>query len=241
MRLVSSNGSLGSGGDNPPRTAGYVSQQRPPLRLPTRHASYRIVKRALDETVALAILPLVFVLGTVIAFLIKISSPGPVFFRHRRVGAGEHPFSVWKFRTMTPGSDELLNSYLDTHPEAQREWSRYQKLRCDPRVTAFGRFLRKTNLDELPQILNVITGDMSMVGPRPIVEEELKRYGAGRSLYASAKPGITGLWQVSGRSSLPYDRRVALDIEYVSTWSLAGDFKVLVRTLGAIFSGRGAH
>lgn len=241
MRLVSIDSGFESGRNSPSCTAQHASPSPSPLRLPTRHARYRIVKPVFDRVIAVALLPLVFVLGAALAILNKISSPGPVFFRHRRVGAGGRPFTLWKFRTMTHGSNESFHSHLDGHPEARREWSRYRKLRRDPRVTRIGKFLRKTNLDELPQLLNVIAGEMSLVGPRPVVEEELKRYGAGRSMYAAAKPGMTGLWQVSGRNSLPYERRVALDIEYVATWSLAGDVKVLMRTFGAIFSGRGAY
>jgi lipopolysaccharide/colanic/teichoic acid biosynthesis glycosyltransferase len=218
-----------------------VSQPPSPLRLPTGNLRYRIIKPALDRVTAAAIIPVVSILGLVIAALIKISSPGPVFFRHRRVGVGGREFMLWKFRTMTHGSIESLQSHLAADSEAHREWSRHQKLRRDPRVTRVGQFLRKTNLDELPQLLNVIAGEMSLVGPRPVVEEELKRYGAGGSLYAAAKPGMTGLWQVSGRGSLPYEQRVALDIEYVATWSLSGDIKVLLRTFGAICSARGAY
>jgi lipopolysaccharide/colanic/teichoic acid biosynthesis glycosyltransferase len=209
--------------------------------LPTSHARYRIIKPAFDRAIAVAALPFVFVLGLAIVVLIKVTSPGPVFFRHRRVGAGGRPFMLWKFRTMTHGSNDSLHSYLATDSEVRREWSRFQKLRHDPRVTAVGKFLRQTNLDELPQILNVIAGEMSLVGPRPVVEEELKRYGAGRNLYVAAKPGMTGLWQVSGRNSLPYERRVALDLEYIATWTLAGDIKLLMSTFGAIGSGRGAY
>jgi lipopolysaccharide/colanic/teichoic acid biosynthesis glycosyltransferase len=241
MRLVS----IGSGsGSRRPSSAGklqHISQPLSQLRLPTAYVRYRVIKPILDCATAMAILPLVFVVSLVIAALIKISSPGPIFFRHRRVGTGGREFMLWKFRTMTHGSIESLHSHLAADPEAHREWSLYRKLRRDPRVTPIGQFLRKTNLDELPQLLNVIAGEMSLVGPRPVMEEELKRYGAGRSLYAAAKPGMTGLWQVSGRGSLPYERRVALDIEYVATWSLSKDIKVLMRTFGAVCSARGAY
>ncbi len=211
------------------------------LRLPTRRISYRIVKRAMDLALAAAILPFAFVLGLVIAVLVKISSPGPVFFRHRRVGTGGCPFFLWKFRTMYHGSDHFLSLHLACDPDAHREWARHQKLRRDPRVTPLGRFLRRTHLDELPQLLNVIAGEMSLVGPRPVIKEELKRFGAGDGLYAAAKPGMTGLWQVSGRASLPYERRVALDIQYVATWSVLGDLLVLMRTLAAICDDRGVY
>lgn len=241
MRLVSIESGCESDRNSPSGNAQHASHLPSLLRLPTSHARYRIIKPALDRVAAVAILPPVLLLGLVIAVLIKISSPGPVFFRHRRVGAGGREFLLWKFRTMTHGSIGSLHSHLARDPEARREWSRHQKLRRDPRVTRIGQFLRRTNLDELPQLLNVIAGEMSLVGPRPVVEEELKRYGAGGSLYAAAKPGITGLWQVSGRSSLPYERRVALDIEYVATWSLTGDVKVLMKTFGAICNASGAY
>jgi lipopolysaccharide/colanic/teichoic acid biosynthesis glycosyltransferase len=241
MRLVSINSGFESARNSQSGTAQDALRLPISLRLPTRHARYRVVKPVFDRAVAIAILPLVFLMGSAIAVLIKISSPGPVFFRHRRVGKGGRPFMLWKFRTMTHSPNESFHSYLTADPEMHKEWSRHHKLRRDPRVTSIGRFLRKTNLDELPQLLNVIVGEMSLVGPRPVVEEELKRYGAGISLYAAAKPGMTGLWQVSGRSSLPYQRRVALDIEYVTTWSLIGDVKLMMSTFGAISDGRGAY
>lgn len=211
-----------------------------PLRLPTHGAAYRVGKRALDLLMALVILPPILLLAAIVAVLVKISSPGPIFFRHTRVGQGRKPFGLWKFRTMTHGSDDLLTAHLAQNPEAYEEWLCYRKLRKDPRVTRIGAILRKTNLDELPQILNVLRGEMSMVGPRPVVEEELERYGAGEALYSAARPGLTGLWQVSGRGCVSYERRVALDVEYVSTWSFTGDLVVLTKTVNAIRTGRGA-
>ncbi|MGB0064908.1 MAG: sugar transferase [Terracidiphilus sp.] len=211
------------------------------LRLPTQRIGYRIVKPAMDLAIAAAILPLAFMLGLAIAILVKISSPGPVFFRHRRVGTGRRPFLLWKFRTMFHGSDHALSLHLARDPDAHQEWARHQKLRQDPRVTRIGRLLRRTHLDELPQLLNVIAGEMSLVGPRPVIEEELKRFGAGDRLYTAAKPGMTGLWQVSGRASLPYERRIALDVQYVATWSVLGDLRVLIRTFGAICDARGVY
>lgn len=241
MRLVSIDSGSGSARNSHPGTAQDASRLPSPLQLPTRHVRYRIIKPIFDRAVAVAILPLVFFVGLGIAALIKLSSPGPVFFRHRRMGKGGRPFMLWKFRTMTHCPVESIPSYVTQDPELHQEWLRFQKLRRDPRVTPIGRFLRRMNLDELPQLLNVIAGEMSLVGPRPVMEEELKRYGAGISLYSAAKPGMTGLWQVSGRSSLPYQRRVALDIEYVTTWSLAGDVKLMMSTFGAISNGRGAY
>jgi lipopolysaccharide/colanic/teichoic acid biosynthesis glycosyltransferase len=211
-----------------------------PLYLPTNRAAYRIGKRALDLLISIAVLPVVLILVAVVAILVKATSPGPIFYRHVRVGLRKKPFGLWKFRTMIHGSDHIFWNHLAENPEARREWQCYRKLKRDPRITKIGSFLRRTNLDELPQILNVLLGDMSLVGPRPVVEEELTRYGAGGTLYAAVLPGITGLWQVSGRGSLPYERRVALDVEYVSTWSFTRDLLVLTKTLNAVWTCRGA-
>lgn len=208
--------------------------------LPTNGAAYRIGKRSLDLLISIASLPVVLILVVAVSVLVKATSPGPIFYRHIRVGLRGKPFGLWKFRTMLHKSDDLFWNHLAASAEAQREWGRYQKLKRDPRITKVGAFLRRTNLDELPQVLNVLLGDMSLVGPRPVVEEELKRYGAGRAIYTSVLPGITGLWQVSGRGSLPYERRVALDVEYVSTWSFARDLMVLTKTLNAVWTCRGA-
>jgi len=226
---------------SPGGAAHRSSQRRESLRIPTHRLAYRVVKSAMDLFLATTIFPFAFVLGLGIAVLVKISSPGPVFFRHRRIGTGLRPFLLWKFRTMFHESDHSLSLHLASNPDAHQEWARHQKLRRDPRVTPIGRLLRRTHLDELPQLLNVLAGEMSLVGPRPVIEEELKRYGAGDRLYAAAKPGMTGLWQVSGRASLPYERRVALDVEYVATWSVLGDFRVLMRTFGAICDARGVY
>lgn len=239
---------IGSNGEGTPAelcaTIGGFSKSSAPrtaLRLPTDGVQYKVLKTALDRLAAAAILPVVFLPCVLVAVLIKLSSPGPIFFRHRRVGTDGRPFLLWKFRTMANASDEALLRHLAMNSEARREWARYQKLRIDPRITLIGRLLRKTNLDELPQLLNVLAGEMSLVGPRPVIEKELERYGAGGSLYIAAKPGMTGLWQVSGRGSLPYERRVALDVQYVATWSLWSDVLVLLRTFGAVWNARGAY
>ncbi len=210
------------------------------LHLPTNGAAYRVGKRAIDLLISITALPVVLILVAVVAILVKASSPGPIFYRHVRVGVKKQPFGLWKFRTMIHQSDHIFWNHLAESPEARREWLCYRKLKRDPRITKIGSFLRRTNLDELPQILNVLLGDMSLVGPRPVVEEELSRYGAGSTLYAAVLPGITGLWQVSGRGSLPYERRVALDVEYVSTWSFTRDLLVLTKTLNAVWTCRGA-
>ena len=210
------------------------------LLLPIDGVAYRICKRLLDLLVSIALLPFVLIAIVFVAIIVKASSPGPVFYRHNRIGLKRRPFGLWKFRTMFHDSDQIFWAHLAQNPDARREWLCYRKLKHDPRVTKVGTFLRRSNLDELPQLLNVLLGDMSLVGPRPIVEEELKRYGSGGALYTAVLPGITGLWQVSGRGCLPYERRVALDVEYVSTWSLAADFMVLTKTLNAIWTCRGA-
>ena len=210
------------------------------LHLPTTGSAYLVWKRVLDLAFSIALLPLVLMAVAVVAIAIKLSSPGPVFYRHRRIGHRNKSFHLWKFRTMFHESDRIFWNHLMQSAEARREWSCYRKLRRDPRVTRIGALLRRFNLDELPQLLNVLLGEMSLVGPRPIVAEELERYGAGVALYTAVLPGITGLWQVSGRGCLLYEQRVALDVEYVSTWSLAADFVVLTKTVNAVWTCRGA-
>lgn len=210
------------------------------LYLPTNGVTYKIVKRLLDIVLSIAVLPIVLILVAIVAVIVKLTSPGPIFYQHRRVGFGRKNFGLWKFRTMFHNSDHIFWNHLAQNADARREWLCYRKLKYDPRITKVGAFLRRTNLDELPQLLNVILGQMSLVGPRPVVEDELKRYGAGEALYSAVLPGITGLWQVSGRGCLPYEKRVALDVEYVSTWSFGQDLVVLTRTLNAIWTCRGA-
>jgi Undecaprenyl-phosphate galactose phosphotransferase WbaP len=181
------------------------------------------------------------VLAVLIAILIKVESNGPVFFKHDRIGHRGQRFCAWKFRTMVEDADAVLNHYLQRHPELKAEWERCHKLRDDPRVTRVGRFLRRTSLDELPQMWNVVRAEMSMVGPRPIVEQETVRYGAQLQDFLRVRPGITGLWQVSGRNDIDYRDRVALDTYYVRNWSLWLDLHVLASTPAAVVRGRGAY
>lgn len=203
-------------------------------------AAYCWVKRGFDLVLAVLLLPILIPLCGVLMLLIKGSSSGPVFFRHQRVGQHGRTFYLYKFRTMVPDGDRLLRLYLAENPEARREWAQQHKLRFDPRITAVGRVLRRTSLDELPQILNVFRGEMSFVGPRPVVQEEISRYGDAFAVYVAARPGITGLWQVSGRGELSYEERVAMDTRYVRTWSLLGDLKVLMKTFRAVLKSKGA-
>ena len=176
----------------------------------------------------------------VIAAAVRLSSPGPIFFSHRRIRCHGAFFSMWKFRTMCVNSAEVLDNYLASDPQARAEWRRTHKLQNDPRVTRVGAFLRRTSLDELPQIWNVLSGSMSLVGPRPIVAAEVEKYGEFFAAYCSVKPGLTGLWQVSGRSKVTYGERVQLDDQYAREWSLAGDLRILVRTLTSVVNQDGA-
>jgi lipopolysaccharide/colanic/teichoic acid biosynthesis glycosyltransferase len=164
-----------------------------------------------------------------------------VIYRHWRVGRNGQMFSCLKFRTMVPNADQVLRDLLESDPELQAEWVRDHKLRNDPRVTRLGRFLRRTSLDELPQLMNVLRGEMSLVGPRPVIREELLRYGRNVNTYLAAKPGITGLWQVTGRNDTDYRRRVVLDTYYVRNQNLLLDLYILAKTTGVVLGGNGAY
>jgi exopolysaccharide production protein ExoY len=224
------------------QSALYVNAWGTAHRYPFRNSwSYRVAKRIFDLLLALALVPFLLPVCLLLMLLIKCSSKGPVFFKHLRVGQDGREFYLYKFRTMSPHGETLLEDYLATTPEARQEWDEYYKLRWDPRVTTIGAVLRRTSLDELPQIVNVFLGHMSFVGPRPIVRDEISRYGAAFPFYTAAKPGITGLWQVSGRGTLSYETRVALDILYLTTWSLLHDLRVLRRTAAAVFNSEGAY
>lgn len=202
---------------------------------------YLAGKRSFDLIGSLVLLLVMLPVFVLVALLVTIEG-GPVFYVHQRVGRGGKPFGCLKFRTMLVDGDRLLQSLLDSNPSARREWESGHKLRNDPRITRIGTFLRQYSLDELPQLLNVLRGEMSLVGPRPVVSSELDRfYGGMAAAYMSVRPGITGPWQVSGRSSVHYDRRVALDIAYAANHSFAGDLVILGRTVGAVLSRRGAH
>jgi exopolysaccharide production protein ExoY len=203
--------------------------------------SYRVAKRTFDILLALALAPLVLPVVLVLMAVMKLSSHGPVFYRQRRIGQFGRPFFLYKFRTMVPNGDSLLARHLEDTPGALQEWEEHYKLRTDPRVTSLGAALRRTSLDELPQLVNVLAGHMSFVGPRPVVEEELSRYGGALAYYTAAKPGLTGLWQVSGRGTLSYQARVSLDMQYVKTWSFVQDLRVLLRTAAAVSRCDGAY
>lgn len=200
------------------------------------------VKRAFDLFLSLLLSPIVLVVTIVVSVLIKLETRGPVFFTHLRVGQGGKLIRVYKFRTMYQDAQDRLGKLLEEKEDLRIEWEKYRKLKEDPRVTKIGRFLRKTSLDELPQIFNVIKGDMSLVGPRPVTQEELERYYREfAQIYKMVKPGITGYWQVSGRNEVDYDVRVAMDTFYVVNWSLWLDIYILIKTLWVVLKGKGAY
>ncbi|NMA42764.1 MAG: sugar transferase [Oligosphaeraceae bacterium] len=175
-----------------------------------------------------------------LALLVKLSSPGPVLHVSERLGLHGKPFRLYKFRSMRPGAETELAAVIAEHPERQHDWQERGKLSADPRVTKFGHFLRRSSLDELPQLFNILKGDMHWVGPRPVLMEELCRFGDQTELLHSVKPGLTGLWQVSGRSDLSYTRRVELDLQYIRERSLWLDLKIIAKTLPEVFKARGA-
>lgn len=198
-------------------------------------------KRILEITLSFLGMIFAFVPGIFLAVLVKLSSRGPVFYRAKRLGKGGKTIHVLKFRTMYQDADAKLEQLLAENPELQAEWEKKFKLDKDPRVTKIGHFMRKTSLDELPQFINVIKGEMALIGPRPIVEKEVKYYGEDYKVFSSVKPGITGLWQVSGRSDVDYADRVALDVFYVNNWSIWMDLYIFVATFNAVLFRRGAR
>lgn len=201
----------------------------------------RILKRIFDIVVSLVGLLVALPLGVLLAIAIYVDSPGPVVFAHRRVGRGGKEFPCYKFRTMVPNAETILRDYLIEHPEANREWQRDFKLKEDPRITRIGAFLRRTSLDELPQLINVLKGEMSLVGPRPIVRAEIVKYGEYIHDFYLVPPGITGMWQVNGRSDTTYEQRVEMDSWYVRNWSVWIDMVYLLKTVKVVLMRKGAY
>ena len=203
----------------------------------------RGMKRAFDLASVVVILVLFWWAIIGVAIAVRLTTGSPVIYGHRRIGRGGREFNCYKFRSMVPNADEVLAHLLATDAAAREEWSRDFKLKDDPRVTKVGRFIRKTSLDEFPQLWNVLANDMSIVGPRPVVRNEFdKHYGGScRAAYLSAKPGLTGLWQVSGRNDMEYAERVELDRSYVDAWGLWSDFMIVMRTVGVMFGRKGAY
>ena len=201
----------------------------------------RKIKRVCDVVLVLALGLVALPFAAAIALAIVLETPGPVFFGHMRVGRDRRRFRLWKFRSMVVDADAVFRKHLEEHPEHRAEWLNTHKLKNDPRVTRVGRLLRRSSLDELPQLWNVLRGEMSMIGPRPIVEDEIPKYGPAFSLYTQVSPGLTGLWQVSGRNDTTYRQRTALDEEYILHWSLWKDLVVLLRTVRVVILGHGAY
>jgi Undecaprenyl-phosphate galactose phosphotransferase WbaP len=204
------------------------------------HAIRLRIKRTCEIALAVAMLIALLPLFVIFALIIRLDG-GPTFYGQVRVGRGGRPFRCLKFRSMVHHADRVLADLLERDPAAAEEWTRDFKLKNDPRITKLGRFLRSSSLDELPQLLNVLRGDMSFVGPRPIVEAEIERYREEIDLYYLVRPGITGLWQISGRSDVTYEERVAFDARYVLNWSIRFDLVIMLRTLPAVLRKSGAY
>lgn len=216
-----------------PETARAIAPQPPPVG--------GGIKRAVDLALGLSAALLLVPLFVMIAVLIKLSDGGPVFYRHRRIGMNAKPFSCVKFRTMAINGDDLLRRHLDASPTAAREWAQTRKLKEDPRITGVGAVLRRMSIDELPQVINIVRGEMSVVGPRPIVTDEVSKYGKDAEYYFRARPGLTGAWQVSGRNDVSYSQRVALDRDYVQNWNLWRDIVIIAKTVPAVVSAKGTY
>lgn len=199
--------------------------------------AYDIVKRIIDiilGTVGLIICLPIFI---IIAILIKIDSKGPVFFKHTRVGKNGKVLKIYKFRTMVQNAQDLIKNFT---PEQKKEFEENFKLEDDPRVTKIGKILRKTSLDELPQIINILKGEMCIIGPRPIIKSELEKYGKNKAKFLSVAPGLTGYWAANGRSDVSYEERMAMELYYVDHRSLWLDLKIFIKTIGSVLTGRGA-
>lgn len=200
-----------------------------------------IFKRCFDISAALGGIVVLSPLFLMLVLLVKLSDGGRVFYGHPRIGRNGKVFRCLKFRTMVENGDEVLAAHLARNPVEREEWEAARKLQNDPRVTRVGAVLRKLSLDELPQIFNILRGDMSFVGPRPVVRDELALYGTSANYYLKSRPGLTGLWQVSGRNDVSYKTRVAFDRHYVENWSFTFDLKILIWTVPAVFSSRGSY
>jgi exopolysaccharide production protein ExoY len=201
----------------------------------------RLTKRVFDVLFSLGAMAFFLPIGIVSALLIKLTTPGPIFYSSKRVGKDGQPIYCWKFRTMHQDADKKLLELLRENPKLKQEWDIYFKLKEDPRVSAIGKILRKTSLDELPQFYNVFKGDLSVVGPRPVTEQEIQKYfGSKASKILSVRPGLTGIWQTSGRSLLTFDERICLEESYIDRQSLTLDLRIICKTIPAMFFTRGA-
>lgn len=221
--------------------SGQLESAAPLTGLARSSRSGQEIIRILDVLIATAALLFLLPLLVVVAISTWVGDPGPVIFGHKRVGRGGRAFKCLKFRTMVVDAEARLNAVLEADPIARAAWDRDRKLANDPRITGIGRFLRVTSLDELPQLWNVIRGEMSLVGPRPIVDAEVPRYGRYIADYMSTRPGITGLWQISGRNDVSYRRRVALDVAFARSQSPKLYMHIMVMTIPAVLLQRGSY
>lgn len=198
-------------------------------------------KRLLDLFILLFCSPFILIVMLILAILTKITSKGPVFYGHKRIGKNGKEIKCWKFRSMCINSQEILEEILRTDEKRREEWEKDRKFVDDPRVTKFGKFLRKTSLDELPQVFNILKGDMSLVGPRPVTEPELVKYGEYKDYVLSVSPGLSGMWQISGRSDTGYEERITFDKYYIQNWSIWLDIWILIKTVWIVIIGKGAY
>ncbi len=205
------------------------------------HEGERNIKALFDKILSISLFILFLPLLLLLYLIVYISSNGDPIYKQRRVGKDNKTFNIYKFRTMKKNADEMLEEILENNPELKAEWEKEFKLHDDPRITRIGKFLRRTSLDELPQLFNVFQGKMSLVGPRPIIEDEIKKYGEYFSYFTAVKPGITGLWQVSGRNDISYEERVRLDVWYVRNWSMELDIMILVKTAAIVLMRKGSY
>lgn len=198
-------------------------------------------KRTIDILLILVASPIIIPVMIILALLTKLTSKGPIFYGHTRIGKNGKSFKCWKFRSMCINSQEILNQILETDPQMRAEWEKDHKFLNDPRITKFGKFLRKTSLDELPQLINIFIGQMSFVGPRPVTDEELFKYGDMKDYVLSVTPGLSGLWQVSGRSDTGYEERISFDTYYIQNWSIWLDIWIIIKTIWVVLNHKGAY
>lgn len=201
----------------------------------------RILKRLSDLLLLIVFSPLLIPVFLILGILVKATSKGPVFYGHKRVGKNGKEFKCWKFRSMNVNSQEMLQKILSEDPKRRSEWEKERKFSDDPRVTKFGKFLRKTSLDELPQLINILKGEMSFIGPRPVTKEETEKYGDKKDYVLSVLPGLSGMWQISGRSETSYEERITFDTYYIQNWSVWLDIWILIKTIWVVFKGKGAY
>ena len=202
-----------------------------------KRETYLVIKRGLDIVLSFLALIILLPFFLVLAFLIKIDSRGPVFFKHKRIGKDGKKIYIYKFRTIKKNAEELKKQFTK---EQKEEFARDFKLKNDPRITRIGKFLRKTSLDELPQLLNILKGDMSLIGPRPIVDREIEKYGMLKNIFLSVTPGLTGYWACNGRSSTDYDERIKLELFYVYNFCFKLDLKIFFKTIKSVIKKEGA-